>query len=297
MNGRRWSLSDKLMKIIFFGTPDYVLPILTLLHKKFVTGPGKSPVVAVVTQSPKPMGRKQVLTYSPIDKWAHEHKIPIFYNADELLEANLELDLGVLASYGQIIKKEVIDLFPKGILVIHPSLLPKYRGASPVPETIKNGDIVAGVTIFKMDEKVDHGPIISQFKEDVIPDDTGESLRNRLFERSADVLVELIEPYLKGKITPRVQSETEATLTHIVTKEDGKVDLKADDPVIIERKLRAYYPWPGIWTQVAGKRLKILKGHIENDKLVLDEVQLEGKNPVTYQQFKDAYPSEAAAIL
>ena len=92
------------MKIVFFGTPDYVLPILTRLHHEFVTGPGKSPIAAVVTQSPNPVGRKEVISYSPIDKWAHNHKIPIFYSANDLLEANLDIEIGVLASYGEIIK-------------------------------------------------------------------------------------------------------------------------------------------------------------------------------------------------
>jgi methionyl-tRNA formyltransferase len=277
------------MKIVFFGTPDYVLPILTSLHRKFVTGPGVSPIVAVVTQSPKPMGRKQFLTYTPIDKWAHEHKLPIHHSSRELSIDKVDADLGILASYGEIIPKEVIKLFPKGILVIHPSLLPKYRGASPVPASIINGDTKTGVTIFKMDEKVDHGQIVSQFKEEIMPTDTGESLRNRLFARSADVLVELIEPYLKGKIIPRPQNDSETTFTKIIVREDGKVDLKSDDPITIERKLRAYYPWPGIWTLVDGKRLKILKAHLENEKLVLDEVQLEGKNPVSWKQFIEAY--------
>ena len=278
------------MKIVFFGTPDYVLPILTTLHRKFVTGPGVSPVVAVVTRSPRPMGRKQIPTYTPIDKWAHEHKLPIYYESRELLKNKVDADFGVLASFSEIIPNEVISLFPKGILVIHPSLLPKYRGASPVQASIINGDTVTGVTILKMDAKVDHGQIVSQFKEDVHPDDTGEVLRNRLFERSADVLTELIDPYLKGKITPRVQNDEDASFTKIITREDGRVDLKTDDPVTIERKLRAYTPWPGIWTMVDGKRLKILKAHLENEKLVLDEVQLEGKNPVPWKQFKDAYP-------
>jgi methionyl-tRNA formyltransferase len=190
------------MKIVFFGTPDYVLPILTYLHKKFVTGPGRSPISAVVTQSPKPTGRKQILTYSPVDKWAHERKIPIFYHASDLLKENIDFELGVLASFGEIIKKEVIDLFPKGILVIHPSLLPKYRGASPIPVAIIEGETTTGVSIFKMDEKVDHGPVLSQFKEDIVPSDTTGTLRARLFERSAEVLAELLTPYLQvGKYT------------------------------------------------------------------------------------------------
>lgn len=278
------------MRVVFFGTPDYVLPVLTTLHRKFVTGPGVSPIVAVVTQSPKPTGRKQYLTYSPVDKWAHEHKIATYYQSSDLLEEKWEAEIGILASYGEIIKKEVIDLFPKGILVIHPSLLPKYRGASPIQAAIADGETTTGVSIFKMDEKVDHGPIVAQFKENVEPSDTTESLRARLFARSADVLVELIEPYLKNKITPRIQDDSEATFTKIIKRDDGFVDLKKDGPEKIERLGRAMFPWPGIWTRLEnGKRLKIIKCHLEDSKLVLDEVQLEGKTPVSWKQFKEAY--------
>lgn len=284
------------MKIIFFGTPYYVLPVLTTIHKRFVTGPGKSPIIGVVTQSPKPTGRKQILTYSPIDKWAHDHKLPIYYKAADLLKEKIEPDFGILASYGEIISQEVIDLFPKGILVIHPSLLPQYRGASPVTEAIKNGDEKTGVTIFKMDSKVDHGPIVSQFKEDILPTDTTETLRDRLFERSAEVLAELVTPYLKGKIKPRVQDDSKATFTKILKREDGSINLVNPDVVVAERFIRAMSPWPGAWTLIRTsskegetKRLKILKAHVENEKLVLDEVQLEGKDPVTWNQFKEGY--------
>lgn len=284
------------MKIVFFGTPDYVLPVLTKLHRKFVMGPGKSPIVAVVTQPPRPIGRKQIPSYTPIDKWAHDHGIPMYYSPDEYLASPMEADFGVLASYGQIIKKEVIDLFPQGILVIHPSLLPKYRGASPVPSAIAEGDTVTGVSIIKMDEKMDHGPIVSQFKEDILPDDTSEVLRDRLFKRSADVLVEMIEPYLQGKIKPKKQDDSKATFTKILTKQDGFIDLNKKSGTEAELFMRAMSPWPGAWTLIRlspedseAKRLKILKAHLEDEKLVLDEVQLEGKDPVSWKQFKEGY--------
>ncbi len=279
------------MKIVFFGTPEYVLPILKAVHKEFVTGPGKTPIAAVVTASPKPVGRKQIMSYSPIDKWAHEHKVPIYYSANDLLSENLDVELGILASYGEIIKKDVINLFPQGILVIHPSLLPKYRGASPVPEAIKNGDKTTGVSIIKMDEKMDHGPIVTQFKEDILDTDTAESLRNRLFERSAEVLVETLEPYIKNKIRPKVQDDSLATFTKLTKREDGFIDLTKTSANAAERFIRAMHPWPGAWTYLPNKkRLKILKAHLEGDKLVLDEVQLEGRGPVSYKQFKEAYP-------
>lgn len=269
------------MKIVFFGTPEYVLPILTFLHKK---------IVAVVTQPPRPMGRKQIKTYSPIDKWAHEHKVPIYYQAEDIVKEKVDAEIGVCAAFSQIIPKSVIDHFRFGILNVHPSLLPKYRGASPVQAAIVAGDTQTGVSIIKMDEKVDHGPVVSQFKEDLLPSDTNETLRSRLFERAGEVLAELIEPYLQGRMKPKEQDHKAATFTKTVTREDGYIDLKKDGPVKIERMLRAYTPWPGIWTRFNKKRLKILKAHLINQKLVLDEVQLEGKNPVSWQQFETAYP-------
>lgn len=277
------------MKIVFFGTPDYVLPILKAVHKKFVTGPGISPIVAVVTQPPKPVGRKQLLEYSPVDKWAHERNIETFYSQNDLVKSNIDYDLGILASYGQIISKDVIDTFSQGILVIHPSLLPKYRGASPIQAAIANGDAETGLSVLKMDEKMDHGPIVSQFKEDILPTDTFESLRTKIFDKAADFTAELIPFYVKQKAKPKEQNHIEATYTKILTKQDGFVDLTKVDPAEVERKLRAYTPWPGIWTIHNEKRLKIINAHLEDGKLVLDEVQLEGKNPVTWKQFKEAY--------
>ncbi|MFI5241358.1 MAG: methionyl-tRNA formyltransferase, partial [Microgenomates group bacterium] len=263
------------MKIVFFGTPDYVMPVLTSLHKKFVTGPGKSPIVAVVTQSPKPNGRKQILTYSPVDRWAHDHKIDTYYQASELVDNKVVADIGVLASYGQIIPQNVIDLFPQGILVIHPSLLPQFRWASPIPATLITNTNPTGVTILKMNEKFDKGPIVSQFKEDVLSTDTTESLRQRLFEKSAKVMVELLEPYITGKIKLKPQNDDEASYAKLVKKEDAFVPteilsaaLKGKVSTVewlipfmgnysltpnaqsVESFIRAMQPWPIAWTKV-----------------------------------------------
>lgn len=271
------------MRVIFFGTPDYVIPVLNALNKYHE-------IVAVVTQGPKEVGRKKIITYSDVDHWAHKRKIEKYYDFDDLPEA----ELGVCASFGMIIPKEVLTHFKFGILNIHPSLLPKYRGASPIQQTIINNDLITGVTIIKMDEKMDHGPIVTQFKEETLPDDTFETLRKRLFEKASEVLVELIPNYVSGKINLKKQDENEATFTKIISKQDGFVDLENDDPKLIESKLRAYAPWPGIHTKIIiknkiEKRLKILKCHLEKDQLVIEEVQLEGKNPVTWQQFQQAY--------
>ncbi|MEJ2348007.1 MAG: methionyl-tRNA formyltransferase, partial [Patescibacteria group bacterium] len=140
------------MRIVFFGTPDYVLPVVELLHKTFKSKDG-SCIVAVVTQTPKPVGRKKTLTYSPIDRWAHQKGILTLYKSEELLDHQSDADLGILASFGEIIPKEVINYFPHGILNIHPSLLPKYRGASPVKGALISGDEETGATIIKLDEE------------------------------------------------------------------------------------------------------------------------------------------------
>lgn len=266
------------MRIVFFGTPDYVLPVLDKLNKYYE-------ILSVVTQSPKPVGRERKVEYSAVDHWAHKRKIPIYFDYDNLPSA----DLGVCAAFGKIIPSSVISHFKFGILNIHPSLLPKYRGSSPIQTAIANGDIETGVTIIKMDEQMDHGPIVSQFKEEILSDDTFSSLRERLFKKSAQFLVDLIPNYTKGKINLKIQDESLATFTKMVKKEDGYIDL-SDDPQLIDRKLRAYSPWPGIWTQITlkqtgqSKRLKILE--FKDEPIT---VQLEGKNPVNYKQFKEAY--------
>ena len=270
------------MKIIFFGTPEYVIPILSKLSKVHE-------IVAVVTQPPKSVGREQFKKYSPVDDWAHKRNIPIFFDFDKPFP---EADLGICAAYGKIIPETVINQFKFGILNIHPSLLPKYRGASPISTAIANGDKESGVTIIKMDEKMDHGPIVTFFKEEILPNDTTEDLRERLFERSADVLIQLIPAYVSGKVKTKEQNEKEATFTKVLTREDGLINLKEKTPKEAERFIRAMNPWPGAWMRLENqKRLKLLKAHLEEDKLVLDEVQLEGKDPVSWKQFKEGYPA------
>lgn len=290
------------MRLIFFGTPDYVIPILDKLNKYHE-------IVAVVTQPPKPVGREKILTYSAVDSWAYKKKIPKFFDFNDLPKA----DLGVCASYGAIIPKFVIDHFSAkggsasgrkfGILNIHPSLLPKYRGASPIQTTIANQEKITGVTIIKMDGKMDHGPIVSSFKSEILPNDTFETLRVRLFEQSSEFLINLISNYSKNKIKLKPQNEYEATYTKIISKQDGFVDLEKDKPEVIEAKLRAYSPWPGIWTYVqltvnslqstAKKRLKIIELTVDRSQSAISiepkTVQLEGKKPVSWNQFKSSY--------
>lgn len=298
-------------------------------------------LLAVVTQPDRPLGRQQILTPPPIKILAQEHKIKII-DSDimiRIIRAVKEAspDVGVLAAYGKIIPKELIDLFPKGILIIHPSLLPAYRGASPVQAAILKGDKKTGVTIIKMDEKMDHGPIIAQFTELINPEDTTETLRTRLFKMASDVLIAILPAWVERRIEPRQQNHNKATYTWLLKKEDGFIPPKflndalewkpshkpwpirfmgnlllSPNPYTIERFIRAMTPWPGAFTNVKleannekfTRRLKILKAHLESiqdrkpktildrnrlAKLVLDQVQLEGKRPVSWEEFKRGY--------
>lgn len=267
-----------IMRIIFFGTPDYVIPVLEKLHKYHE-------IVAVVTQSPKPIGREKVLSYSAVDKWAFKKHIPRNFDYVDLPEA----DMGVCASFGMIIPQVVIDSFKYGIINIHPSLLPAFRGSSPIQATLISGINPTGVSIIRMVDKLDAGPILTQFKEEILPDDTNETLRARLFEKSADVLLQMIPAYVDEKIKLKPQDESKATMTKMVKREDGFVDLDKDSEDLIWKKFRAYSPWPGIWTQINGKRLKIISCHMESEKLILDEVQLESKKSTNWNIFRRTY--------
>jgi methionyl-tRNA formyltransferase len=278
-----------MISVVFFGQDKYSVTVLNKLcnqhHLK---------IKSIITSS----------SPSPVEDYAKtlfEIKFTSVKKFDQNFADNLKkqkADVGILASFGKILPKEVLSIPKHGILNIHPSLLPKYRGPTPVPSTILAADKETGVTIIKMDEKVDHGPIISQFKEKIFPGETADDLLTRLFEAGADVLINLLPSYLEGKITPRSQNHKEASFTKMLTREDGKIDWKKS-PDYIERQIRAYYPWPGTWAEIKlktknsklkTKRLKILKAHVEKKGLVLDQVQLEGKNPVTWKQFLEGYP-------
>jgi len=222
------------------------------------------------------------------------------------LEKEKRPDVGILASFGAIVPKDFLNFPRKGILNIHPSLLPKYRGPSPAQAAILNGERQTGVTIIKMDEEIDHGPIVAQLTEEILPTDTSESLYFRLFSAGAEVLKIILPAYLEGKILSQEQNHSLATYTKKLTREDGFISLEklraameGTEAETIERQIRAYYPWPGTWTLIKSqisnskfqnKRLKILKAHLEGEKLVLDTVQLEGKKPVSFRQFCEGYP-------
>lgn len=226
----------------------------------------------VVTRPDKPVGRKKVLTPSATKTWANEHKILV----KTIKELNdLDYDLGIVADFGEIIKEDVFNRAKIGTFNIHFSKLPELRGASPVQYALLEGRNKTSVTIFKLEKTLDTGPILWQKDYPIFPDDTTNTLYTRLF---IEVAKELPNIDFSGKLTP--QDHQKATFTKMLTKDDGFVKYEDLEKVETYNKYRAMTPWPGLWTIKEGKRMLIRKCHLENEKLVLDIVQFEGKNPV-----------------
>ena len=202
-------------------------------------------------------------------------------------------EVAVLAAYGKILPKKVLDYFKYGILNIHPSLLPKYRGPTPVQSAILNADKETGVSIIKLDEKMDHGPILAQIKEKILKDDTAKSLYERLFKIGADLLYQNIKQYVKGDLKLREQNHQKATFTKLLTKKDGYFYLNS--PPSLEKldlMTRAYFPWPGTWTRSTINNKSSIIKFLPQKKL-----QIEGKKPVSYKDFLNGYPNLDKRLL
>ena len=213
---------------------------------------------------------------------------------DELKK--LDAEAAVVASYGQIIPQRVLDLYPKNMINVHASLLPDYRGASPINAAIRDGQAKTGVTIMLMDAKMDHGPVLKLAELDIKPDDTTASLTPRLADFGATVLPDVLTDYLEGKIKPVEQDHDKATFVKILNREDGRLD-PAKPAVELERLVRAMDPWPGTFIDHEGKRLKVLKAQVgeaegypiletTDGKLSLLIVQPEGKKPMDGADYK-----------
>jgi methionyl-tRNA formyltransferase len=325
-------------KIVFFGTPEFSATILKSIinHRSLI-------IDSVITQPDKPVGRKQILVPSPVKVLAEKYKIRVeqpekienwisrkSHKANKLSAKggsgsggkieNLKPDLIIVAAYGQIISKEILDIPKFGCLGVHPSLLPKYRGPTPVQFAILRGEKETGVTIFLMDEEMDHGKIISNVKYQISKNETCESLSKKLAELGGRLLTDTIPRWIRREIKPKPQDHKKATYTRLLRRKDGFIDWKkiilatqtevgpggrsdlvggrTSKAKEIERMVRAFTPWPGTWTEIKSKvksqklkvkRLKILKARLKNGKLVLEQVQLEGKKPISWEEFKKGY--------
>jgi len=268
------------MKYIFFGTPEFSADILGTLVRAGM------PPVLLVTNPDRPRGRRKVMSPPPTKELAFGLGAGIAVLQPERLDADFiaqmrafGADCGVLAAYGQIVPSEVIAAFPRGIVVVHPSLLPRYRGATPIQSALLAGDSETGTTLFLMDENVDHGPIIASRTEPISDTDTYVTLAKRLSALSAGLLIEILPKYGAGDITPQPQDEAQATYTKKLSSADGFVDLKKTAPEVIWRMVRSLNPEPGVWTLHGGKRVKLLEADCADGKLVIRKFQFEGGLP------------------
>ena len=250
----------------------------------------------MVTAPDKPVGRKQAVTPPPVKITAQSYKIPTI-QPNKILDSKFQIldskpDLIVVASYGQILPKELLNIPKYGCLNVHPSLLPKYRGPSPIQGAILDGEKETGVTIMLMDEGIDTGPILSQRKTAIGLNENSRELHDRLAVLGAELLIDTIPDWIEEKIKLLSQNEDEATYTKILTREDGKIDWQKS-PEELDRQIRALNPWPGVYTVHKGRRIKILKARLEKNKLIVERVQLEGKKPIDFQDFLRGHPDYA----
>lgn len=271
--------SPKNLRVAFLGTPR----IAQIVLENLLDSPYKPSLV--ITAPDGKMGRGQKEQASPVKKTALEHNIETRTDLAAIIQDTRSvLDLAILVAYGQLIPKEILQIPKYGFINIHPSLLPKYRGPSPIQTAILEGEKETGVTIMKLDEKLDHGPTIAQRKVPIEPNDTHLTLVEKLGAIGSNLLLEALPDYISGKITPKPQDHSKATHTKKITKQDGFIDLQRHhtlpNPLNLDRMIRAFYPWPTVWTKVDGTVIKLLPQKM---------VQPEGKKPITFEEFKNGY--------
>lgn len=324
-------------KIVFFGTSEFSIPSLKALldDKRFE-------VTAVITKPDSPTGRHQVVTPPPIKILAQKHNVQVFQfekiKTDETFAVlstlssqgvnptsdestnpdcrtpsdfarNDNIDAYVVVSYGKILPQRILNIPKRGVINVHGSLLPRWRGASCVQAAIAAGDEKAGITIMQMDAEMDHGAILAQKEINITPTETGGELHDRLAELGAMALPDVLVEFLENKITSKTQNHEQATYCKLLSRDDGKIDW-SKSATEIERLVRAYNPWPGTWTERDGKRVKIVKVTTDNlqelkadvgalqiadDKLIVRcgdnksveilELQPEGKRVMTAQEY------------
>lgn len=281
-------MQNKNLKFVFFGTPDFAVYVLEELAEA-----GHLPSL-VVTAPDMKIGRGNKYDSPPVKKWADSHNIATLQpeKIDELFLDNFnkdKYDVFILAAYGRMLPKKLLDIPKCGILNVHPSMLPRLRGPSPVRSAILTNERNTGTTIIILDEKMDHGPIVAQENIEIEEKDWPPllpELEEMLFRKGGKILVKILEDYLAGKIIPKIQDEAKATYSKKIKKEDGLVDLEKDSPKEIYNKYCAFYGWPGIYFIAKNKRIKITDAIFENGQFVIKKVLPEGKKEIKYEDFK-----------
>ena len=248
-------------RVVFMGTPDFALPVLQAVLEMGWA------VAGVYTAPDRPAGRGRRWEAPPVKRYAEAQGLSVYqpenFRGDGPVGELRALgpDVVLVAAYGKLLPPAVLAAARRGCVNVHPSLLPRYRGAAPVAAAILAGDSVTGATLIQMDAGMDTGPILAQREELVRPDDTAPALTERLFGIAATLVRETLPAYLEGALQPRPQSNEEATTTRLLKKEDGELKW-ATGAAALERQVRAYLPWPGSATRGQGRRLEVLEAAV-----------------------------------
>jgi methionyl-tRNA formyltransferase len=302
------------MRCVFLGTPAFSVPTLEALVS------AGHEVIRVVTQPDRPRGRSQQLTASPVKEAALRFGLPVYQperiRRPEAVQylAGLTPDAMIVVGYGQIIPQSVIDIPPHGIINVHASLLPKYRGAGPIQWAIANGETRTGVTSMRIDAGLDTGDMLLKAETEIGPEETAVELGARLAARGAALLVETLEGI--ASIMPREQDQAQATYAPLLKKEDGLIDWRRPAHAIHNR-VRGFQPWPGAYTRFRGRQLHIWKSRVAapsagapgqlllhplralcgEGALELIEVQLEGRKRIAAEAFANGQRIATGDIL
>lgn len=309
-----------MVKVVFMGTPDFAVPVLKMLIES-------QNVVGVVTQPDRPAGRGKQLRPSPVKLTAQAANIPIYQPKSLRSKAaaqplrNWQPDIIVVAAFGQILRPHVLDLPPHGCLNIHASLLPRWRGASPIQHAILAGDAATGICLMKMDVGLDTGPVFACESTPISPTETAASLHDRLAAMGGTLLATHLDDIVAGRLTPSPQDDDLSTYAPMISKEDGRLDWQQTSSEI-DRRIRAMSPWPGAFTNWQGKLLKIKGASVANGRLptgkpgeviaaseegaavltgdgalVLEEIQLAGKRVTAVSDFLRGHPHFIGSTL
>lgn len=305
------------MKIVFMGTPDFASESL----KALLSCP-KHQVVGVISQPDRPVGRHQVLQPTATKQVAQEAGIPVWQPERIKAEENLELlaslspDVIVVAAYGQILPKSILELPKYGCVNVHGSLLPAYRGAAPIQRALLEGNQTTGITTMQMDVGMDTGDILLQREIPITKEDTSGSLFEKLAALGGELLLETLDELEKGNITPKKQDESLATYAPMLKKEEGLLDFSRTAKEL-DCQIRAMDPWPGAYTFLSGKRIKILEAVLSDETgeaglllpqkeavvcckegaLRILKLQPEGKKPQTGEEFMRGLRSDGPVFF
>lgn len=313
------------MKVVFMGTPDFAVSTVEAIAE------AGHEIVLVVTQPDKPKGRGKEVQFPPVKQWAVERNIPVFQPVrirEEEAVAHLrtfDADIFVVAAFGQILPKEILEMPAYGCVNVHASLLPKYRGAAPIQWAVINGDEVSGVTTMQMGVGLDDGDMLLKQEVKLAEDETGGSLFDRLAEVGGELIVRTMEALEAGTVTPIPQDASQATHVGMIKKSLGELDF-SNTAIVLERLVRGLNPWPSAFTKLNGKTLKIWKARVETEAndgmqkdgapgtviaagddgiwvctgegyLVLEEIQLEGKKRMAVADFLRGRALEIGTLL